>query len=150
MLICGGGEKLEDSFYYKLYQILFLDAYNRGDNKLVHLMSFGFVNHFLPIIYHNHNTSKDIVVLKNQLQTLLRKVYHLKLEIKESFTVGVEVDFKLFAHFGDYQPILLSQTIGKRLKPTKLNAYAKLIEKVMGGEYLKQTLVKKGKVVGKY
>lgn len=112
-------------------------------------MSFGFVNHFLPTIYHNHNTSKDIAVLKSQLQTLLRKVYHLKLEIKESFTAGDEVDFKLLAHFLDYQPIFLSQTIGKRLKPTKLNAYSKLIEKIMSGDYPKQVLVRKVKVVGK-
>jgi hypothetical protein len=124
------------SINYMLYIILLFDIKNRGDENLVKLMTFGFVNHFLPTISTGQITQNKTDKLKTELRTLLRKTYHIKIEVKESFNIeNNQVNFKLFAKSKEYQPLQLIKLNGKRLKPTRINAYQQIIDNLLNPNY---------------
>ena len=113
---------------YQLYCVVLFDAKNRNNANLVNTMTIGFVNHFLPTLYPQKPNNNDIVFLKKELTLALRRRWHLKISIKESFTTEKQANFSLFAHIQSYNPILLITQTGSRLKPTRINAYQEIIK----------------------
>jgi len=113
---------------YTLYCVLLFDMKNRNDHQLIDRVCFGFVDHFLPVLYPTASSNADALALKKELIRLIKQQWHIKLTIKESFKTGDSVDFSLYAHAKGYHPKLLIHQMGKRLKPTRLSAYKEIIE----------------------
>jgi hypothetical protein len=113
---------------YQLYCVVLFDAKNRNNSNLVDAMTIGFVNHFLPMLYPQNPSNNDIVFLKKELTTALRRRWNLKITIKESFTTENQADFSLFANASGYKSVLLIKQTGVRLKPTKISSYQEIIK----------------------
>ena len=126
--ISGGNSSQNEELCYQLYCIVLFDAKNRSNTNLVDAMSTGFVNHFLPMLYPQKPKINDTNFLRKELALALRRRWHLKISIKESFTTENDVVFSLFAHMQGYHPTLLIKKTGVRLKPTRINAYQEIIE----------------------
>jgi len=120
---------------YTLYCVLLFDMKNRKDYQLIDVVSFGFVDHFLPTLYPKESTNSDISVLKKELVRLIKQRWHINLSVKESFKTDDDVDFSLYVHANGYHSMLLIRQTGKRLKPTRLSTYKKMIELLKNSYY---------------
>lgn len=120
---------------YMLYCVLLFDMENRNELHLIDEISFGFVDHFLPNLYPKTSVNTDVSSLKQELVRLIKQQWHVDLSVKESFRTDDEVEFSLYVHAKGYHPKLLINQVGKRLKPTRLNVYKKIIEQLKSPYY---------------
>jgi len=125
--ISGNNPNHNTKLGYQLYCVILFDAKNRNDTNLIDAMTTGFVNHFLPTLYPQKPKNSDVAFLKKELTLALRRKWHLKISIKESFTTEKQAKFSLFLHIQGYQPTLLISRTGARLKPTRINTYQEII-----------------------
>lgn len=130
-------------FCYQAYCICLADVKNRGEQQLFDLMTKGFVSHFYPMLYQQKQLNSDPAVLKKILVQLVKAQWELPVEIKESFLASSDtVNFSLKALAKGHEPIELIQLQGKRLKPTRINAYQEIIKR-LGNKHYQLELPKK-------
>ena len=108
---------------YNAYCIILWDAV-ANNNKLKINLTSGLVNHYLPTLYPNKAKEKTPEQLKKDIAKCLAQQWHLKPEIKESFTTAEEgVTFSLTAKVKGYSTTTLITLQGKRLNITRTKAY---------------------------
>lgn len=111
---------------FTIYTICFWDAIQTNP-QLANKMSTGFLEHFLPSVVASkpNFTAKDY---KRQLATQLFDCWGVKPQIKESFTTGEVVEFKLLAKAKGYPTVALCMHEGKRLNNTREKAYKQTLK----------------------
>ncbi len=118
---------------YVAYCIVLWDAYSYGNQNVVTKMTAGLVVHYMPTLYPKQANVTDIKLLKKEIARLLALQWHVRPEIKESFITTEEVVFSLICKIDRHVPLELSTITGKRLKPTRIKCYKKVISQLENG-----------------
>ncbi len=111
-----------------LYYLLLWDANAQGNSDLVKTMTEGFVAHFLPGTFPRESGKQTMEEYRKEIMTELAKQWHTRPVVKESFDIAEKtVEFKLVAKVPQHRDTVLIDLSGARLKPTRLEAYQRVL-----------------------
>lgn len=116
------------------YCCLLWDIHQQGDKQLLELATNRLFGHFAATLFPAEIRRDDPIQIKRDIRKQLALRWHIRPEIRESFkTTDSSVTLSLLAIMPGYHPYRLLTMEGKRLKPTRLMLYRKVLEYLEAG-----------------